>query len=48
MANWQPVELAKDYWIIVDEDTQDEYQQFGINFMFDNKKDAVEFIEELT
>jgi hypothetical protein len=47
MANWQAVELIEDYWIIIDADTQDEYQQFGINFMFDNKKEANEFIKGL-
>lgn len=47
MANWQPVELVEDYWIIIDADTEDEYQQFGINFMFDNKQDAIEFIGDL-
>ena len=44
--NWKPVELIADYWIIVDEDSQDEYQDYtGHNLMFSTEHEAKKRIE---
>ena len=40
-----PVELIEDYWILVDDVEQNEYQdKQGNNFMFETRKEAEQFI----
>ena len=48
MNQWQPVELGEDYWIILDQDYAEEYKKRGVNFMFETKEEALEFIKGLT
>jgi hypothetical protein len=46
--NWKPVELIKDYWIILDGGGYDEYQdENGDNLMFTTKQEALDKIKEI-
>lgn len=43
---WQPVELIADYWIVLDSDYAEEYKdKHGDNFVFANKREALDFIK---
>jgi hypothetical protein len=45
MNNWKTVELVADYWIILDANGYDEYQDdVGDNLMFPTKAEAEEKI----
>ena len=45
---WKTVELVKDYWIILDSEGYDEYEdEYGDNLMFTTKKQALEKIKEI-
>ena len=46
--NWKAVELKEDHWIIIDEDSQEEYQDgTGHNMMFINKWGAERRIQQI-
>jgi hypothetical protein len=41
----RPIELVEDYWILLDDVEETEYQdKRGTNFMFETKKEAEQFI----
>jgi hypothetical protein len=41
----KPVELVEDYWILIDDEEETEYQdKRGTNFMFENREEAEQFI----
>lgn len=41
----KPVELVEDYWILIDDVEETEYQdKRGDNFMFETREEAEEFI----
>ena len=45
----RPIELIADYWILIDDITQDEYKDIrGENLVFETETDAQDFINALS